>query len=732
MKSFLPIPADALIGMYHPFRDFFAHLYSRGFPFKNFLITDPVRQQFPWRFLVIKSWLAGQLPAWNPYQLTGSSLLANFQSGAFYPLNLLFSIFSFNVGWSILVFLQPVLAILFMFLFLRHLKLSRPAAFLGGLVFAFSGFMIAWLEWGTIGHAALWLPLILLAIDKIKSKVKSEKSKVKLKIKNLLIWGLVFIFSLTSSFFAGHLQTAFYVILASLIYLFWRLKEVANKKRLLKLFMIHYSLFVILVLPQAIPTFRLIELSGRSLDLDWHQPGWFIPWQHLSQFLAPDFFGNPTTMNYWGEWNYGEFIGFIGMIPLVLALSGIFVNKKTKFFAWLALISLSFALPTPWAKLIYQLKVPFLATSQPTRLLFLVDFCLAVLAAFGLEKLGQKRAVPWRWLTAVSAVLLLLWLVAFCGGADPVNLLVARRNLILPTTMLAGFWLLVAARRLTSLPRWLLASSLLLLSVFDLTRFAKKFTPFSSSGFIFPKTTSIEWLQQRAAGEPPFRIMSVDDRMLAPNFSAVYQLEDVSGYDPLYLRRYGELAAAIERNQPDISAPFGFNRIITLHNYQSKLVDFLNVRYFLSLEPLESEKLDLVFQEGETKIYENKQFFPRAFLVNDYRVAQDRQEAIELMMSKEIDLSQTAILEEEPNLTIQQCSRKTVEMIEYTAGEVKLAVNSSCPALLVLSDAFDPGWSARVNGQEAAIYRANYHYRAVIVIAGQSQVEFKYSPWQQN
>ncbi len=728
MKSFFPIPADALVGMYHPFRDFFVNLWPRGFPFKNFLITDPVRQQYPWRWLAIKSWQVGHWPGWNPYQLTGSPLLANFQSGSFYPLNFLFFLpadsqgfFNFNFGWAILVFLQPLLAAIFMFLFLRNLKLGRTAAFLGGLAFAFSGFMVAWLEWGTIGQAALWLPLILLAIDKIIGRQGCG-------------WSFIFVFSLACSFFAGHLQTAFYVILASAIYIIWRLFQIKKRKKIIKLFTFYFLLFTLATAIQWLPTFRLIERSGRGADLNWHQPGWFIPWPHLVQFLAPDFFGNPTTLNYWGEWNYGEFIGFIGIIPLVLALSGIFVNKKTKFFAWLALISLSFALSTPWAKLIYQLKIPFLSTSQPTRLLFLVDFSLAVLAAFGWEKLIKNKTVPWRWLTVISAVFLLLWLVAFCGGADPANLPVARRNLILPTAILVGLWLLVAARRLISLPRWLFISSLLLLICFDLLRFAKKFTPFSPAEFIFPKTKTIEFLQQRQTEEQPFRIMGVDDRILAPNFSAVYHLEDVSGYDPLYLRRYGELVAAIERDKPDISAPFGFNRIITLHNYQSKLVDFLNVRYLLSLEALESEKLDLVFEEGETKIYENKQFFPRAFLVNNYQVAKDQQEVIELMMSEEIDLSQTAILEEKPALTIEQCNNLTmgdqsVEITSYTPNQIKLQVNSPCPALLILSDAFYPGWSARVNGQEAAIYRANYHYRAIVVpasSAGQTQVEFSY------
>lgn len=53
VKGLLPIPADTIIGLYHPFIDLYAKDYPRGIPFKNFLITDPVRQQYPWKVLAI-------------------------------------------------------------------------------------------------------------------------------------------------------------------------------------------------------------------------------------------------------------------------------------------------------------------------------------------------------------------------------------------------------------------------------------------------------------------------------------------------------------------------------------------------------------------------------------------------------------------------------------------------------------------------------------------------------
>src|SRR3989344_2775167 len=106
IKGLLPIPADTIIGLYHPFRDLYARDYPRGIPFKNFLITDPVRQQYPWRELAITTIKKAQLPLWNPYSMAGYPLLGNQQSAVLYPLNLLFLILPFSLSWGILIFLE--------------------------------------------------------------------------------------------------------------------------------------------------------------------------------------------------------------------------------------------------------------------------------------------------------------------------------------------------------------------------------------------------------------------------------------------------------------------------------------------------------------------------------------------------------------------------------------------------------------------------------------------------
>ena len=143
IRGLLPIPSDTIVGLYHPFRDAYVKENPRGIPYKNFLITDPVRQIIPWKSLSIDVTSNFQMPLWNPYEMAGKPLLANFQSSPFYPLNILLFIKPFNLSWSIFVMLQPLMGAYFMYLYLKNLKLDIRAVILGSFSFALGGFSIS-------------------------------------------------------------------------------------------------------------------------------------------------------------------------------------------------------------------------------------------------------------------------------------------------------------------------------------------------------------------------------------------------------------------------------------------------------------------------------------------------------------------------------------------------------------------------------------------------------------
>ena len=715
-QGILPIPADTIVGLYHPFRDAVAQEYPNGIPYKNFLITDPVRQQYPWRELAVSIMKQGELPLWNPYQMSGTPLFGNLQSAALYPLNVLYWLIPFQMAWTALVILQPLLALLFMYLYLKEMKLFSMSATFGAVIFAFSGFFIAWLEWNTILHVILWLPLLLLALE-------------KLRVKLSLLWSTIFIFALSSSFLAGHLQVFFYVSLVLMAYLVTILYRSKSKGKLVLLLSALCSLFAVVTSLQWIQFVKFYLQSAREIDQAlWQREGWFIPAKHLVQFIAPDFFGNPATLNYWGVWNYGEFIGYVGIAGLVFALLAIIYrkDKKTFFYTGLLIGSILFATNNVVAQLPFRLGIPLIGTSQPTRLLAIMDFSLAVLAAFGMDFL-LRRQLNFK---KISAVLILflglfvaLWIII---GTDSVELAVAKRNLILPTLLFSITALLLLGSIVSRNKKILLLTAYCLLFMlgFDLLRFGWKFTPFVANDYLFPSTETIEFLQQQ---EGVFRIMMADRRILPPNFATFYRLQDVAGYDPLYLKNYGELVSAWEKNKPDASL-LEFNRILSPQNYESKLADLLNVKYILSLDELSSSKLVEVFSEGQTKVYENTQVYPRAFLVSSVIQVDDKSQTINKMFEDDVDLSTQAVVYEDLNLSNAKLSNKEfAEIIDYTENIVTVKTETNEPRLLVISDSYYSSWKVFVDLDEVKLLNVNYNLRGVVVPEGKHIVRFEIS-----
>ena len=724
----VPIPADTILGMYHPFRDVVWDGFKSGVPFKNFLITDPVRQTYIWRRSAIESFKRFELPVWNPYSFSGMPLLANFQTAAFYPLNILFFIGSFPFVWGVLIMLQMVLSAVFLYYFLKNQNLNSYACLLGAISFSFSGFMISWLEWNTIGHVVLWLPLILLSIDKIIILLSAGN------FKSILFWLGIFLLSLISSFFAGHLQIFSYVFLLSTAYLIFKILLLKHSRRKVILyFSFVFLVFTIITSVQWFPTLRLFSISARSYDLaGFLQQGWFIPWQNLIQFISPDFFGNPATQNYWGEWNYGEFAGYAGVTALIFSFYALFFrrDKKTMFFGSAFFLSLIFALPTSVAKIPFIMKIPLISSSQPTRLMFIIDFTLSVLAGLGLDlflKIKKKSSV-FMILFILGLIFILLWLIVSLpdkiGLSEYIlNLQISRRNMILPSFIFfsAGSLIFLLSTVKNNFAKQLLPACLILLLVFELFRSGLKFTPFSKSGWIFPNTSTI----QRILNEKePFRFMSLDRRVMPPNFSAFYKIQDVAGYDPLYLTAYSQLVSSWNKGEVD-NTQASFNRIITPDIYGSFLTDYLGVKYILSYGPSKSEKLKFLFSEGETYLYENTKVFPRVFLVEKVIRVKSRKDELEQMFQlkdgiRKIAFSSENISQEPAELNDEEYA----EIEEYRDNYIKIKVKSLTERLMVVTDIFYPSWKVEIDGRIDKIYRVNFTFRGVMVARGEHIIEF--------
>jgi hypothetical protein len=71
----------------------------------------------------------------------------------------------------------------------------------------------------------------------------------------------------------------------------------------------------------------------------------------------------------------------------------------------------------------------------------------------------------------------------------------------------------------------------------------------------------------------------------------------------------------------------------------------------------------------------------------------------------------------------------TVHIAELFADRVGLEATAGAPVIVVLVDAWDPGWRAWIDGRATEVLRANGAFRAVAVPAGRHVVEMRYRPW---
>ncbi len=748
----LPFPGHLLVGRFFPFNTVAYPDYPLGVPYKEFISADTIRQTYPWRQLAIDQLKQGQIPWWNPYSFSGTPLLANLQSAPFYPLNLLYWVFPFNSAWILQVLLQPVLATLFTFLFLRSLKLSPLSAFIGGLTFAFSGFMTVWLQLNTVGHAALWLPLLLWSLS------KATKHPIYYSLSTL---------ALTSSFLAGHIQTSLYVTLFAIVYLFFLHFQPRPQPTQLPRFHLHFlgpflvflSTFL-LILPQYLPTFELLRLAPRQQSDPAIFNQFLLPPSHLVTLIAPNFFGNPATNNYWGQ-DYGEFMAYFGLVGLILVLISFTQKSKTplhRFFIATFFITLFLSLPHSISRLPLLLRLPLFSSSAPSRILFLTHFSAAILTAFGYQLISHpKSRFPFKLLLFITSTLILLWIIttgSWFSTTDPVatsQWRVASRNLIIPSLLFLFSTpiLFLRHRRLPFVYLRLPVLFLLIpLSLLDFSLFSNKYLPFTEPKFIFPSNPLFSKLQQ----SPDYsRFFGDFTASVTSNTSIPYHLYSPEGYDSLYSSRYGTLLTyAANQGQPSNSIPRSdANLPINQDNfYRQRLQDLLSIKYILHKNDFPHSDFDhdisrfpesdyqLIWQQANFQIYHNLSALPRAYLVSHvikHNFNQDQQ-VLDTLFDPKFDPTTSIVIQDHNHVsfpgftTPKPPAPYSLHIDSYTPHQIDITISTPADQFLVLTDTYYPGWKAYLDGTPLAILPANYIFRTVFVPAGQHQLVFRYQP----
>ncbi|MBI4778527.1 YfhO family protein [Candidatus Desantisbacteria bacterium] len=638
----------------------------------------------------------GIIPMWNPCMFSGVPCVAGMQPAVFYPLNLvIFTLLPAHLGitWSSIIHL--FLSGCFSYMFMKALKCHWIGSLSTALIFMLSGFQITHLYAGHIDvfSAYIWLPLILFSI---------EKTAQTMRFSYVLLGGL----AIGIQFLSGHPQISFYTYLLGGIYAVFSLgiviinKEYAKAIKLLPLLGMMGAISVCLACSQIFPTLELPSYSIRSGGAGYNFSTFSsFPFENILSFFFPMLFGNSLDIPYWGRGLLHEVCGYVGILPLILAIIAILSkrNAYTILFSVLAVVSLlvSFGKYTIVYKLCYEFIPGFDLFRVPGRMMYFWTFCLAVLAGFGSSSLLE---LPKKSFSQVFGILgILAMLASFFIDADTWRSLIqasygleerifgapdlkenlAGMLLIAKKSMFAGaVFLMLGAMLLYICGRgwgkaWIqyLIPAIILVDLWM----------FCSSYITTVDISRCEWDKNMVdflkADKEPFRIVTMtDDASL--DRGMMYGIANIGGYSSVVLKRYQEFI-----NISQGLAPETLTTVMRIAEY-SKLLDLLNGR-------------DAIFKA-----------------------------------LKEISYADEVILEEKPTIK-PSVSRKVEaypEVIKHSPNELIMNVGLAQDGFLVLSEVFYPGWKAIVDGGEQKIYRGNYILRAIELKKGSHTVRVVYDP----
>lgn len=688
-------------------------------PVKNPAMPDVISQMYPWKKFTIEMLKGGQIPFWDPYSLSGTPHLANYQSAVFSTTNIFYFVFDFKNAWNLSVVIQPLLAGLFTYLFARSLKLSSGASLLSSVSFMFCGFITTWMNYTTLSLAISFLPLALLAIEKFSDNFKSR-------------WLLILSIAITLSFFSGHFQTSFYLGLFTYGYILFKFLENKNIKKFIYL-NIFYLSGILLASPQLIPTMEFYLNSSRSKGFGKVSP---FPLTHLPTIISPDFYGNPVTRNNFSL-IYAEYSLFAGVIPFCLSiLTLLSKNKSTLFFLISAIVALILSIDTPLTNLLISAQIPVISTSALSRILVIFSFSIAILGGYGLD-LFAKHLMERNykkislWVISLIGMFLVIWIFVLSKKIDPLYYPIALKNLILPSGLFLAIIFSIFIGIKKSIIRFSIAL-LIILTIFDMLRFATKWQPYTSKDLAFPATPIIN------------KLITLDNtyRTHAPftaEGSVYFKIPITEGYTPLYIDKYGDFIASIIDGKIKSSSRYTVSLPLNPNNLD-KAINLLNIKYVLvkksdlsqswvfPIGKFPEDRFKKIYEDDKFLIFENNQVFPKAYLVGDYTVQKSEQEILNKIIDKNFDLEKHVIIEKDPKINKSKLSTGETKITEYSPNKITVITNSEKNSFLVLGENFYPGWEVKVNGEKKEILRSNYTFKSVLVPSGKSTVEFYYFP----
>jgi Bacterial membrane protein YfhO len=237
------------------------------------------------------------------------------------------------------------------------------------------------------------------------------------------------------------------------------------------------------------------------------------------------------------------------------------------------------------------------------------------------------------------------------------------------------------------------------------------------------RTTGVALLP--AADGDPDAVVTIDVRLGGQGFSRTYAFKDarrgaLSALTAPELRGPGplEVSVRVSGGQASFRSPDG--RVPSVHAFAE--------------EPAAPQGVRLV-HAGDLSIYQRTgPVAPQAFLAGQVRAGLGEPETFRELSRPPTDPTAVALVEGPAPAGLEAAPAAgspppgRAQVTADHGEQLDVQVDAARPALLVVTDAWHPGWSATVDGRKVEIRKANGVFRGVAVPAGSHRVVFRFRP----
>ncbi|MEW6103066.1 MAG: YfhO family protein [bacterium] len=700
---------------------------------------------YPAKLFIYNSIKDGVFPFWNPYNACGEPLIPILYYQTLYPFSIFSYIFPSCLGMDIFIFLHIFLGSLFFYFLMKDQGLDISSSLFASLSYGFSGIFISLGNWVCLSTAT-WSPLILLFY------IRALK-------RGSIFYTFASCVILVLGFCAGFPEVSFFCFL---LLIFLTIAYIIHKKSFfsLKLFLITSLIIAGIGLFIFLPFLEFVLFSQRAGGISFSESTIcsLSPFE-LLEFIFPCFYNIPREgyiSSYFGEKITTSI--YIGIFPIILAISAIFWirNKNILFWGFVFILSLLIALGnnTPFYHILYKYIPCFNIIRYPVKALHLSGLAGSYLAGFGFFYLisqAHKKEMGKKFIL-LSLFFVLLFLFFYYERKYVFHILnYIMKGLYAPGRMEKGdiyiwysfvslnflkvaFILFLIGIVVHFVYKYkisfiLLKGFLITITIYDLYTFNGKLNYLIDEDFYKETPNIVEVLKD---GYARF-ILTPDSKeemgrgvedyisreILWGNQHLPFRLFNAMGYEVIFIGGLLDFANSMPMNV---------------------FMKIMGVKYIVSLFPLIGKDISLHWKNGPIYVYKYNCHMNRAIFVSNAKVM-DKDKILDYMSSPNFNPEKEVVLEEKPKKSQesegQRVKGSEVNIIDYQPNRVLIEVDSEMSGFLVLSDTYYPGWKAYISHQstrapehqkEVRIYRANYCFRAVCVPKGKSLIEFRYFP----